>query len=206
MGESGTGEEQGEPTSAEGGLKSREISESQEQTGRGTGLAPEQPDHSAQPTPDSLTQSGVLMIDGVPVLQDIVEEEPAEVEVEEMEDDREEIVEQIKLAIEERDRLQSLSSQVQHDIAEYLARKKVEIDTLQILCSYLLSPSFLLPPLLPSILPILLSSLPSSHSSLLPFFLPPSSCYRLFQDDEKADPGRTVVDHEKKYFQCMGEQ
>lgn len=79
---------------------------------------PATPDPSTQPTPE-----GVLMIDGVPVLQDIIEvEEPEEVA---MEEDRDELVEQVRLAIEERDRLQGLSSQVQHEIAEYLARKKV---------------------------------------------------------------------------------
>lgn len=75
------------------------------------------PDPSTQPTPE-----GGVTIDGIPVLQNIVEEEPEEVVLEE---NREELLEQIKVAFEERDRLSVLSSQVQHEIAEYLARKKV---------------------------------------------------------------------------------
>lgn len=86
-------------------------------------------DPSAESTPDSSlhpstqpTPEGVMMIDGIPVLQDIMEEEPEEMLSEE---NREELLDQIKLAIEEKDRLQGLNSQVQHEIAEYLARKKV---------------------------------------------------------------------------------
>ncbi len=78
----------------------------------------------SQPTPDS--QEDVVMIDGVPVLANIEEEEEEEEEVV-VEENREELIEQIQFALEKRDRLQGLSSQVQHDIAEYLARKKVYV-------------------------------------------------------------------------------
>lgn len=63
------------------------------------------------------------MIDRVPVLADIAEEE--EETAAQREKEREGLVERIKEAIEERDRLNSLNSQVQNEIAEYLARKKV---------------------------------------------------------------------------------
>ena len=63
-----------------------------------------------------------MTIDGIPVLQDIAEEEPEEAVPEE---NREELLQQIKVVFEERDRLLGVSSQVQHEIAEYLARKKV---------------------------------------------------------------------------------
>ena len=65
-----------------------------------------------------------MTIDGVPVLMDIAEEE------EETAEERKELVEKIKEAIEERDRLNTLNTQVQNEIAEYLARKKV-------ICTYI---------------------------------------------------------------------
>lgn len=65
-----------------------------------------------------------MMIDGVAVLADIAEEEE-EMAAAQIEKERVELVERIKEAIEERDRVHSLNSQVQNEIAEYLARKKV---------------------------------------------------------------------------------
>lgn len=75
-------------------------------------------DSALGPSPSSPTQPGV-----VPILDDIREEE--EEEEEESEEVRQELITKILEAAAERDRMQTLSSQVQSDIAEYLARKKV---------------------------------------------------------------------------------
>ena len=55
-------------------------------------------------------------------MEDIAEEGEEEKENEEL---RMELLEKIRAATEERDRMQALSNQVQAEIAEYLARKKV---------------------------------------------------------------------------------
>ena len=57
----------------------------------------------------------------VPILEDIVEEEEEEL----VEVDREELLAETKEALQEQERLQALNAQLQHKIAEYLARKKV---------------------------------------------------------------------------------
>ena len=71
-----------------------------------------------------LQKSEAIMIDDIPVLEDI-REEGEEEEEEENEEVRRELLESIMDAVAERDRMQSLSNQVQSEIAEYLARKKV---------------------------------------------------------------------------------
>ena len=80
----------------------------------------------AETPPEGITppQPEVVMIDGVPVLEDIAEE-GEEAEEGESEEVRQELLDKIMEAIAERDRMQSLSNQVQSEIAEYLARKKV---------------------------------------------------------------------------------
>lgn len=70
------------------------------------------------------SQREVVTIDGVPVLEDIVEEEEEE---EVIQESREELIETIMLAMEESSRLESVNSHIQSDIAEYLARKKVSL-------------------------------------------------------------------------------
>ena len=64
----------------------------------------------------------VLTMEGVPVLEDIMEEGE-----EEGEEVKQELIDKIRAAMDERDRLQSLNNQVQSEIAEYLARKKVPL-------------------------------------------------------------------------------
>ena len=91
----------------------------QEQAGEGEGGGGADP--SVQLVGDG---EEVVMIDGIPVLADI-EEKKSEDGSEESEEIKKEIIEQIKDALEERKKMQSLNLQVQHEIAEYLARKKV---------------------------------------------------------------------------------
>lgn len=92
----------------------------------------EEPEADVTPRPQSEAESrgeeeSVVMIDGVPVLEDIVEE-AEEGEGDEMADVamREALLEKIKTAMEEKERLEVTNMQVQHEIAEYLARKKVQ--------------------------------------------------------------------------------
>ncbi len=66
----------------------------------------------------------VIMIDGVPVLENISEENE-EGDDEEEEQTREELILEIKDATEQRDRLLFLTKQIQQEVAEYLARRKV---------------------------------------------------------------------------------
>ncbi len=70
-------------------------------------------------------QEEVVTIDGIPVLEDITEEAEEEAGEEEGAEKKQELLEKILDAIEERNRMQTLNEQVQSEIAEFLARKKV---------------------------------------------------------------------------------
>ena len=63
-------------------------------------------------------QSDQSRIDGVEVLHDILEED---------EEEKEELLKQMKEVLEERERLLDRNYELQHEVAEYLARKKVKI-------------------------------------------------------------------------------
>lgn len=71
----------------------------------------------------SESQGEVVTIDGIPVLENIVEE--AEEEEIEVEENREELIEKIMLAMEENTRLEAVNGQIQMEIAEYLAIRNV---------------------------------------------------------------------------------
>ena len=67
----------------------------------------------------------VVTIDGIPVLEDIAEEPELVVAEEEEGESREELMEKIQAAMAEKNRLEAHNNQIQSEIAEYLARKKV---------------------------------------------------------------------------------
>ena len=74
--------------------------------------------------------SHVIIVDGTEIHPEEPDEEekvPTPVVVGES---REELMEKIMLAAEEKDRLEALNAQIQADIADYLARKRVRIDAL----------------------------------------------------------------------------